>query len=541
MGLKIIWLLGLVCWWTNVMGQDYFSKVYKVYEDSTGNENIWPNYLVSILPTDSFIYAFGYSADTSYVDIYGTAFYIFDQRGELLEYYHMKESGAYNYFSPRGIVTWDGITFYTSFNHHYKHHSILKFNRKTKEQIVFEIENTLQPGSYIAAFEDLISTVDGGLIKANLIVIDTTLYHHKIQVTKIDTTGLILWTTILGKEPVNGYNNRCEACYSDQQGNVYVGIAYTNSDRGIKGSYQNLFYKLDPSGNIVNSNFSNLARTGICNMYDIVQDEKSWFYISADYNENEPQYPYANKGYGMILVYDSSMHLIKQKSLNFLAAFTSGYAYLHSFEKIIQSSDDNGFIIGGNSYKIDTTLKWNDTTQIWDTSRTTHRCIQMAKFDDQLNFLWRRHFRIRLEKDEGYLYDLKAHPNGGYMIAASSYKDDAYEEDKEAYWMPWLLKVDEEGCIIPGCNVVRTLQEDSVLDFLLFPNPAGDYVVIQNQNKSPVVFTICTMEGKIMDQFKSQFDQEQIICLVRTYLPGNYIVKCEDNTGNTKTGIFVKL
>jgi len=531
----------MICWCSNVSGQNYFSKVYKVYEDSTGKENLWPNYLVSVLPTDSLIFAFGYSADTSYFDIYGTAFYIFDQQGELLEYYHIKENGKYNYFSPAGIVTWDGITFYTTFNHYYKHQSILKFNRKSKEQTVFEIENMVQPGRYIASFADLIGSVDGALFTSSLVVIDSTEFNHKIQIVKTDTTGVILWSTILGNEPGNGYRNRNRSISTDEQGNVYAGVAYTNSNREIKNSnYQNLFYKLDSSGKLVNSNFSKLARSGICYMYDIVQDEKSWFYISADYNTNEPQYPYANTGYGIILVYDSSMQLIKQKSLEFLAQSSTGYAYLKSFEKIIQSADRIGFVLGGNQLQIDTLVKWNDTFQIFDTIRTFHRSIHLVKFDDQLNFLWKRYYRIRLGQDEGYLYDLKAHPNGGYMIAAASYKDDAYEQSKEAYWMPWLLKLDDEGCIIPGCNLVRNQDELTKVDFTLFPNPVDDYLLIRTTESKGFYFTIHSIDGKLWDHFKSGQVGEDILISMKRYPRGMYIVNCMDHKGKLESKTFIK-
>ncbi|MBK8451204.1 MAG: hypothetical protein IPL42_14760 [Saprospiraceae bacterium] len=123
-----------------IQSQVFFSRVYTVPEDGTGKLNVWPNYLRAVFPTDSLIYAFGYSADTTYKQIDGTGFFVFNTQGDLLEYYHIKDSDQYNFFYPEGIHTWDGVTFYTAFNNFYREESILKFNRFTKQQEVLKIK-----------------------------------------------------------------------------------------------------------------------------------------------------------------------------------------------------------------------------------------------------------------------------------------------------------------------------------------------------------------------------------------------------------------
>lgn len=534
-----IFIISLLFVYVETSAQVYFSKTYQVTEDSTGLINLWPNYLKAVFPTDSMIYAFGYSADTSYEHIYGTAFYVFDLKGNLLEYYHMKEKYGYNYFFPEGIHTWDGKTFYTGFNHFNDQQSILKFNRFTKEQVVFEIRNCLILGGSIT-FSNLIGTNDGFIITASAIAIDSTNYNRKIQVTKIDTSGVIQWQKILGKEPGNGFENSCYATYSDKDGNIYVGIGYTdNLGLGWKADYQNLFYKLDPSGQLVNSNFSKFGKSGFCLMYDIIQDDKSWFYGSADYNFNEPQYPYGNDGYGIILVFDSNMHFVSYKSLDFLTPY-AGDAYTKSFEKILLSNDGDGLLLGGTIIHFDTTVSWNDSLMVLDTTTSYRDAVSLVKVDNQLNFLWKKQYRIRNGKDEGYLYDLKASPDGGYIIAAASYVGDAYEKNGEPYWMPWLLKVDDEGCLIPGCNVVQTHNIEDDSGFMLYPNPAGDYMVIRHTGMEKLSYSILSPEGKIVDQFSSSFEEEQIIVPLKNFYPGTYLVRCTDNKGRFESKIFVK-
>lgn len=535
--MKKIFIISLLFVYIGTSAQAYYSKTYLVTEDSTGLTNLWPNYLKAVFPTDSLIYAFGYSADTSYVHIYGTSFYVFDLKGNLIDYYHIKDSDKYVYFDPEGIHTWDGIIFYTAFNSYNRQESILKFNRITREQEVFEIKNSVIFGGSIV-FSNFLGNSEGFLITASRIAVENG--GRKIQVTKMDTCGVIQWQTILGKEPGNGFENSCYAAYSDKAGNIYLGIGYTdNLGLGWKADYQNLFYKLDPLGQLVNSNFSKFGKTGFCLMYDIVQDDKSWFYVSADYNFNEPQYPYGNNGYGIILVFDSNMHFVRYKSLDFLTPY-AGDAYTKSFEKILLSNDGNGLLLGGTIIQLDTTVSWNDTLMVLDTIILYRDAVSLVKVDDKLNFLWKRQYRIREGNDEGYLYDLKASPDGGYIIAAASYVGDAYEKNGEAYWMPWLLKVDDEGCLIPGCNVVQTYNVEDDSGFMLYPNPAGDYIVIQHTGVEKLSYSILSPEGKIIDQFSSAFEDEQIIVPLKNFYPGTYFVQCTDRQGNFKSKTFIK-
>jgi hypothetical protein len=52
----------------------------------------------------------------------------------------------------------------------------------------------------------------------------------------------------------------------------------------------------------------------------------------------------------------------------------------------------------------------------------------------------------------------------------------------------WLLKVDTNGCIIPGCNpniysgVQHILHDNSAIE--VFPNPASDYFTINLKNQN---------------------------------------------------------
>ncbi len=518
--------------------QDLFSNVYKVPEDKTGQTNYFPNWLSSLFPTDSLIFAFGYSADTSYTDVFGTAFYIFDWSGNLLDYYHIKDDSLHNFFYPEGILTWDGIVFYTSFNNNYKEQSILKFNRHTRLQEDLVIKNSkILDGDILRG--NMTNTNDGCLITASDIAIDSTGFNYKIQVTKIDTLGSIKWQKIIGRDPGNGYQNHCYSNYVDRDRNILIGIGYSdNLGLGWPADYQSLLYKLNPEGESLNSTNSVFGRTGFCYTYDIVEDLHGSIYLLSDYNYNEPQYPYANRGYGAIQVLDSSMKFKKFIPLNFSTTL-HGNASDNSFNKIINCNADNGFVVGGDISYIDNIITFNNVTQSFDSLKWRHDILHLIKFDSLLNIQWKKSYRIRNGKDDGYLYDLKSCPSGGYIIAAASYLDDAREKYGDPYYMPWLLRVDDDGCLIPGCGTVSTKNQEKEDQLVIYPNPANNYIVLLHSSAEKTHYQIVSIEGKIMDDFYSSIEGEQIIVPIQNYNAGSYYLRSESKNG-VCSQLFIK-
>lgn len=522
-----------------IQSQVFFSKVYTVPEDGSGLVNKFPNWLSAVFPTDTLIYAFGYSADRNYKDIYGTAFYTFDWEGNLLDYYHIKDDSLHNFFYPEGIHTWDGITFYTGFNHFDQQESILKFNRITREQTAFEIKNSIYSGGRIV-FNNFTADMRGYLITASNVETGIPNQFHKIQVTKIDTTGYINWQKIIGKEPIIEFNNIAFSSLVDKDGFVYIGIGYTSYfGLGAPGEYENLLYKLDSLGNTVKI-YNSQRKQGFCFTYDIVKDNKGWVYLCSDYNYNEPQYPYANRGYGIIQALDTSMKFRKFIPLNF-ANSLHGEASDNAFDKIINSNDKNGFIVGGDVSFTDTLVVFDTLSQKYDSTKWRHDILNLVRVDSNLNILWRKPYRIRNGKDDGYLYDIKSCTTGGYIIAAASYLDDAIQRNGETYYLPWLLRIDDDGCLIPGCNIVNNKDQTSDLSnhLMIYPNPASNYIVLLHSTGERTRYQIISTEGKIMDDFYSTIEGEQIIIPINIYAPGPYFVKVESKKGNSSK-LFIK-
>ncbi len=536
--MKIVALYVLTLLSSELLSQSFFSKVYKVQEDGTGIVNQAPNYLSAILPTDSLIFAFGYSADTTYPRINGTAFYVFNWTGVLLKYFHIKDGTTYNFFNPEGIVSWDGETFYTGFNNFYQQQSILKYNRFTNKQDVLEITNSsIKNGDILRS--NLVSTLNGELITANEIAIDSTMYNYRIQVTKIDTNGSIKWQRIVGNNPINGFQNHCFSCYTDSIGNIFVGVDYNdNLGLGWEAQYQSILYKLDSGGSVVDTYASKLSKTGFNTIYDIVKANDSFIYLCSDYNYNNTRYPFNNLGFGAIQVLDSNLSFKRYIPLDFRDS-NGGPAFSNSFEKIIQSNNNRGLILGGSlPVTRDTLMFLTDSIYKLDSILGQHFLLNLIQIRDN-KVEWRRVFRIRSGKDNGYLYDIKSCPKGGYIIAAASFLGDAYEKYGDPYWMPWLLRVDDDGCMIPGCGTVSTKNQDKADQLIIYPNPANNYIVLLHTSQDKTRYQIVSAEGKIMDDFYSTIEGEQIIVPIQNYNAGSYYLRSESKNG-VCSQLFIK-
>jgi len=187
----------------------------------------------------------------------------------------------------------------------------------------------------------------------------------------------------------------------------------------------------------------------------------------------------------------------------------------------------------------DTVISYIDSLSKFDTISRSASFITILKLNDNKQIEWRRINRIRNGFDHGYLHDLKPFPNGGYIIGAESIGL-PYDENKDPIFMPWLLRVDDDGCLVPGCGMVSNKELPNNRDnIFIYPNPATDYIVILHSGSEKTRYQIVSAEGKIIDDFYSFFEGEQIILLVNNFKPGPYFVKAESKN-EFSSKVFIK-
>lgn len=512
----LIFLWNYIC----VEAQSGFAKTYVIKFNNRSDTNYYPNFIKAIEIHNSFIYSFLYSSDTTNKKVYGTGFGIFNLEGEMLEYNSIPYRDSFNYFFPEEMITYDYETFFTSINIKPGLDGILKYNHKTKEVISYPIVNSLC-ASCFERFGGMAKDLWGNLILSHDVTSPNALdsFYTKVQITKMDTSGRIIWTKIYGGPSTEYKRNSCQSVFIDKDGYYYIGISWDNK----VGFYQTLFYKLDSSGNIVNQYVSKVSLT-TADVHDISQSSDGSFYLATNYNKNEGRNEWYNESWPAIT--------ILTKDLLFKNSFKADEKRSQRIEKLLTANKSDGIILMHNKYYTFSYLRYDSVKAKVDTVVTSTHKATLHKVSSAGDSLWQRKYFVReglinhwSDAETSEMFDLKAIPDGsGYIMGGYSYRDNAYEKLAEPYYVPLLIRVDNDGCIIPGCNLTKTKDNklESETSFRVWPNPFKDRLVIQHDVTEVVSYKLYNIEGKLMDEFNLSEFGENLILKTSSLPPGIY-------------------
>ncbi|MEZ4791258.1 MAG: T9SS type A sorting domain-containing protein [Flavobacteriales bacterium] len=136
--------------------------------------------------------------------------------------------------------------------------------------------------------------------------------------------------------------------------------------------------------------------------------------------------------------------------------------------------------------------------------------------------LWMRSYYYQdevINNGQGRFYDVLPSPDGGFIAAGAVYNPvqapnpPGYSQDT------WVVKVDAEGCIVPGCNGVGiTEQATNLLSALtIFPNPVaqGGSVTMQLDLPSAlqshdITLSVIGTDGRLVHSQRMQGRTEQL-------------------------------
>ena len=124
--------------------------------------------------------------------------------------------------------------------------------------------------------------------------------------------------------------------------------------------------------------------------------------------------------------------------------------------------------------------------------------------------LWMRSYYYQdavMNDGEGRFYDVLPTPDGGFIAAGAAYGSASGTNPPGLSQDTWVVKVDGDGCIVPGCNTVGiTEQATNLLGAItIFPNPAHGRATIRLELPSSVAnealdLSIVAMDGKLVYQ-----------------------------------------
>lgn len=129
----------------------------------------------------------------------------------------------------------------------------------------------------------------------------------------------------------------------------------------------------------------------------------------------------------------------------------------------------------------------------------------MVKFTEDGDSLWRRDYEYLTEgKREHHINDIIPAKDGGFYLCGLV--SDNQDTLASPFRRGWLMKVDEHGCLIPGCEQTSATEDfKEEVSVLLYPNPTTEFLNFQIQNLNPQKKLTCRIldnQGKVVKNLK---------------------------------------
>ena len=197
-----------------------------------------------------------------------------------------------------------------------------------------------------------------------------------------------------------------------------------------------------------------------------------------------------------------------------------------AFTKLVRSADGN-YVAGGVHYEyLDSFTEENGSFNEngW-----------LVKISDDGEVIWDRKYSfVNSPNDTHTLNDLKATCDGGYIFCGEATDGDTGTPFSEGPpQQGWLVKVDEYGCLVEGCQLFDSIQEPISPDEIIFtfsPNPASNFLnIYQGQQVSALaVYELHDYQGKLLESFPASECFTTMMVDVSAYSSGNYILSLRE-------------
>lgn len=133
----------------------------------------------------------------------------------------------------------------------------------------------------------------------------------------------------------------------------------------------------------------------------------------------------------------------------------------------------------------------------------------IIKVSPEGDSLWARHYSFFDSlASKPTPYDIKNTPDGGYIVAGKT--ETRLTPGSLPVQRGWLLKVDQYGCLIPGCQGDYSSAEEEALEafkLAIYPNPASDFLNFELRNghaSKDTYFRIIDGLGRIVQDIPSR-------------------------------------
>jgi Secretion system C-terminal sorting domain len=329
---------------------------------------------------------------------------------------------------------------------------------------------------------------------------------------KLDTLGSVLWSTFYGV----GSRNRegSSLVLSADSGQIVIG----GYEDVVSNEPAPRLWLLDSSGVFVESRNYELGAFNHSGAEGLVADAfGNYYWCGSVVLEHSPSNHDLGKHVIVKLNTDLDTLWVKQIGPDYLM-------YQFETHTIIPSSDGNFLCVGGTGrYQ-----EFNSFSQGF-----------VFKFSPNGDIIWQRYFEATA-LGWNIFHDLTQLTDGSIILAGHTL---SYDADDVRYLEQdaWVVKTDEFGCIVPGCQV-SILEEEEVADFSIYPNPARDVFNIYIQAIDPSFqgeIIISDVSGRTISKHPTYGTNLTLSLDISGFAAGMYLVQFQAKGSVIKTERFV--
>ena len=146
---------------------------------------------------------------------------------------------------------------------------------------------------------------------------------------------------------------------------------------------------------------------------------------------------------------------------------------------------------------------------------------------------------------EHEIFDVEQTHDDGYLIAGQ-----ALITGQGPYQQGWLLKLDEHGCLVPGCHIdssrigILPIGAQPQAELKLYPNPATDYLNVLYRNQQigeKLTFRILDEQGRVLQShITSDVSNKTYVFPVWELLNGWYVLEVRQDGVLVGSEVFIK-
>jgi hypothetical protein len=212
------------------------------------------------------------------------------------------------------------------------------------------------------------------------------------------------------------------------------------------------------------------------------------------------------------------------------------------FTNVIQTTDGN--YVAAGTWK---TSPGTEEIPEGYTNADYDEFAYVVKFDrEDGSIIWDRKYRwLEVYRDNHTLRDMKATPDGG-VIFCGEVKDFYMQQFEDFQQRGWVVKLDECGCLVPGCDTsctdIGVREQSGVLPLLLSPNPTSDILNVHVGGYSlskDAALQIIDLGGRIVSTNSIPANNTTYMMRVDELPAGNYVVRLMNDGGVVATGTVV--